>query len=199
MATGSTPAAPASHLLYGSFATSAAVVFGGCPGRAPCTSRRVSMRRHRAGASSMTLPTPSAPRPCGGPWPGFPPRYREVIVLCDLHDLSHADAAAVIRASVLAVRSRSDRGRQWLRHELSAQWYQRHLSGRRGALHERPRSRRHGSGRRAWTPSCGRTARSLAPPRLESRVQQEVQRRLTASVSCGHRRTARAGWRRHRP
>ena len=35
----------------------------------------------------------------------------------------------------------------------------------------------------------------LAPPRLESRVQQEVQRRLTASVSRGHRRMAPAWWR----
>jgi RNA polymerase sigma-70 factor (ECF subfamily) len=50
----------------------------------------------------------------------IPSRYREVIVLCDLHDLSYADAAAVIRASVPAVRSRLHRGRHLLRHELSA-------------------------------------------------------------------------------
>lgn len=47
-----------------------------------------------------------------------PSRYREVIVLCDLHDLSYADAAVVVRASVSAVRSRLHRGREMLRSEL---------------------------------------------------------------------------------
>lgn len=48
----------------------------------------------------------------------IPSRYREVIVLCDLHDLSYADAAAVVRASVPAVRSRLHRGREMLRSQL---------------------------------------------------------------------------------
>ena len=48
----------------------------------------------------------------------IPSRYREVIVLCDLHDLSYADAAVVVRASVPAVRSRLHRGRQMLRSQL---------------------------------------------------------------------------------
>src|SRR5262245_55003574 len=45
----------------------------------------------------------------------LPPRYRELIVMCDLHGLSYADAAGVVNASVAAVRSRLHRGRQLLR------------------------------------------------------------------------------------
>jgi RNA polymerase sigma-70 factor, ECF subfamily len=48
----------------------------------------------------------------------LPQRYREVIVLCDLHDLAYADAAAVVRASVGAVRWRLHRGRRLLRDRL---------------------------------------------------------------------------------
>jgi RNA polymerase sigma-70 factor (ECF subfamily) len=49
----------------------------------------------------------------------LPPRYRELIVLCDLHNVSYADAAAVVRASVSAVRSRLHRGRLLLRTRLA--------------------------------------------------------------------------------
>ena len=49
----------------------------------------------------------------------LPARYRELIVLCDLHGLSYADAARVVNASVAAVRSRLHRGRQLLRTEWS--------------------------------------------------------------------------------
>jgi RNA polymerase sigma-70 factor (ECF subfamily) len=45
----------------------------------------------------------------------LPTRYRELIVLCDLHNLSYADAAAVVHISVAAVRSRLHRGRLLLR------------------------------------------------------------------------------------
>ena len=48
----------------------------------------------------------------------LPSRYRELIVLCDLHDLSYEDAAAVVKASVPAVRSRLHKGRQLLRLRL---------------------------------------------------------------------------------
>jgi|KBSSwiStaDraftv2_1062776.scaffolds.fasta_scaffold561687_2 RNA polymerase sigma-70 factor (ECF subfamily) len=48
----------------------------------------------------------------------LPSRYRELIVLCDLHDLSYEDAAAVVQASVPAVRSRLHKGRQLLRLRL---------------------------------------------------------------------------------
>ena len=48
----------------------------------------------------------------------LPWRYREVIVLCDLHALSYGEAAAVVRVSVAAVRSRLHRGRQLLRRRL---------------------------------------------------------------------------------
>ena len=49
----------------------------------------------------------------------LPTRYRELIVLCDLHGMSYADAAAVSDVSVAAVRSRLHRGRQLLRRQLS--------------------------------------------------------------------------------
>lgn len=48
----------------------------------------------------------------------IPGRYREVLILCDLHDFSYADAAAVVRTSVAAVRSRLHRGRHLLRLRL---------------------------------------------------------------------------------
>ena len=49
----------------------------------------------------------------------LPVRYREVVILCDLHDLSYADVGAILRASVGAVRSRLHRGRQLLRQRLT--------------------------------------------------------------------------------
>jgi RNA polymerase sigma-70 factor (ECF subfamily) len=49
----------------------------------------------------------------------LPSRYRELIVLCDLHDLSYEEAAVVVRASVGAVRSRLHKGRQLLRVKLA--------------------------------------------------------------------------------
>ncbi len=48
----------------------------------------------------------------------LPSRYRELIILCDLHGLSYGEAAAVVHASVGAVRSRLHRGRQLLRVRL---------------------------------------------------------------------------------
>jgi RNA polymerase sigma-70 factor (ECF subfamily) len=41
----------------------------------------------------------------------LPSRYREVVILCDLHELSYAEAAAVIDTAVGTVRSRLHRGR----------------------------------------------------------------------------------------
>ena len=49
----------------------------------------------------------------------LPTRYRELIVLCDLHGLSYADAGAISGISTAAVRSRLHRGRQMLRRRLS--------------------------------------------------------------------------------
>lgn len=49
----------------------------------------------------------------------LPTRYRELIVLCDLHGMSYADAGAVAAISTAAVRSRLHRGRQLLRRQLS--------------------------------------------------------------------------------
>ena len=50
----------------------------------------------------------------------LPSRYRELILLCDLHDLSYADAAQIVGVSVPAVRSRLHRGRQRMKASLSA-------------------------------------------------------------------------------
>jgi RNA polymerase sigma-70 factor, ECF subfamily len=49
----------------------------------------------------------------------LPARYRELIVLCDLHGMSYADAGAVTDISTAAVRSRLHRGRLLLRRQLS--------------------------------------------------------------------------------
>jgi RNA polymerase sigma-70 factor (ECF subfamily) len=48
----------------------------------------------------------------------LPLRYREVIILCDLHDLAYAEAALVVRSSVSAVRARLHRARHLLRQKL---------------------------------------------------------------------------------
>jgi RNA polymerase sigma-70 factor, ECF subfamily len=45
---------------------------------------------------------------------GLPSRYREVVILCDLHELSYAEAAGVIGTPVGTVRSRLHRGRTLL-------------------------------------------------------------------------------------
>jgi RNA polymerase sigma-70 factor (ECF subfamily) len=47
-----------------------------------------------------------------------PARYREVILLCDLHELTYAEAATVTGASVASVRARLHRGRHMLRERL---------------------------------------------------------------------------------
>ena len=49
----------------------------------------------------------------------LPTRYRELIVLCDLHGVSYADSARIVKSSVPAVRSRLHRGRNLLREEWS--------------------------------------------------------------------------------
>lgn len=48
-----------------------------------------------------------------------PIKLREVMILCDLHQLSYAEASAALGTSVAAVRSRLHRGRQLLRLRLS--------------------------------------------------------------------------------
>jgi len=48
----------------------------------------------------------------------LPARYRELIVLCDLHGMSYANAGIVADISTAAVRSRLHRGRQLLRRQL---------------------------------------------------------------------------------
>lgn len=48
----------------------------------------------------------------------LPSRYRELIILCDLHGLSYADTALIVGTSIGAVRSRLHRARQLLRLRL---------------------------------------------------------------------------------
>jgi len=50
----------------------------------------------------------------------LPLRYREVVVLCDLQELSYAEAAAALACAVGTVRSRLHRGRQLLAVKLAA-------------------------------------------------------------------------------
>ena len=48
----------------------------------------------------------------------LPARYREVLLLCDVHDLDYTDAAAVLKLPVGTIRSRLHRGRQQLLERL---------------------------------------------------------------------------------
>jgi RNA polymerase sigma-70 factor (ECF subfamily) len=48
----------------------------------------------------------------------LPVRYREAVVLCDLHELSYLDAAAALGCAVGTIRSRLHRGRALLAHRL---------------------------------------------------------------------------------
>ncbi len=50
----------------------------------------------------------------------LPPRYREVVVLCDLHEMSYAEAAAVAGCAVGTIRSRLHRSRELLHAKLAA-------------------------------------------------------------------------------
>jgi RNA polymerase sigma-70 factor (ECF subfamily) len=48
----------------------------------------------------------------------LPSRYREVVILCDLHDHSYAEAAAIVGCAIGTVRSRLHRGRLLLHDKL---------------------------------------------------------------------------------
>lgn len=48
----------------------------------------------------------------------LPPRYREAVVLCDLHEMSYADAAGALDCAVGTVRSRLHRARAMLAEKL---------------------------------------------------------------------------------
>ena len=51
----------------------------------------------------------------------LPVRYREAVVLCDLQELSYADAAAALGCAIGTVRSRLHRGRALLAAKLAAE------------------------------------------------------------------------------
>ena len=50
----------------------------------------------------------------------LPPNYREVVVLCDLHEMDYAEAAAVMGCAVGTVRSRLHRARALLMEKMRA-------------------------------------------------------------------------------
>lgn len=50
----------------------------------------------------------------------LPPSYREVVVLCDLHERDYADAASVIGCAIGTVRSRLHRARALLAEKMKA-------------------------------------------------------------------------------
>ena len=47
-------------------------------------------------------------------------RYREAVVLCDLHEMAYADAAQALGCAVGTVRSRLHRGRALLAAKMQA-------------------------------------------------------------------------------
>lgn len=51
----------------------------------------------------------------------LPPHYREVVLLCDLHELSYAETAGALGCAIGTVRSRLHRGRALLLEKLSSQ------------------------------------------------------------------------------
>jgi len=50
----------------------------------------------------------------------LPPQYREVVVLCDLHEMDYADAAAALRCAIGTIRSRLHRARALLMEKMRA-------------------------------------------------------------------------------
>ena len=50
----------------------------------------------------------------------LPPAYREVVVLCDLHERDYAEAASVLGCAIGTVRSRLHRARALLTEKMRA-------------------------------------------------------------------------------
>ena len=55
----------------------------------------------------------------------LPPRYREVVVLCDLEEVDYGEAALVLGCPIGTVRSRLHRARALLLEKLSQRWHRR--------------------------------------------------------------------------
>lgn len=58
----------------------------------------------------------------------LPPKYREAVVLCDLHEMSYEEAAVVMECPVGTVRSRLNRARSMLLARLQAKLQSRCLA-----------------------------------------------------------------------
>ncbi len=118
----------------------------------------------------------------------LPLRYREAIVLCDLQELSYADAAAALSCAVGTVRSRLHRGRVLLGVEaVGGHANQGPVGGRRGR----------GTGRRGgvractrrssvmkWEHELGEALRELARTADDVPANPETEQRLLAAFDA---------------
>ncbi len=68
----------------------------------------------------------------------LPSQYREVIVLCDLHEMSYAQVANVTRSAVGTVRSRLHRGRELLMQKMRSWEEADHKNNKGEAPYEIP-------------------------------------------------------------
>ncbi len=64
----------------------------------------------------------------------LPPHYREVVVLCDLHEMSYAEASEALDCAVGTVRSRLHRARALLHQKLRSTDRNERLSNLAGAI-----------------------------------------------------------------
>jgi RNA polymerase sigma-70 factor, ECF subfamily len=67
----------------------------------------------------------------------LPAQYREVVILCDLHELTYEEAAEITRSAIGTVRSRLHRGRELLLQKMRGAG-QSSNQKKGGALHEIP-------------------------------------------------------------
>ena len=130
----------------------------------------------------------------------LPVRYREAVVLCDLQELSYADAAAALGCAVGTVRSRLHRGRALLAAKLTRS--SRSAPGRRTRRANR-RTRPHRTGRWSSGGPHGRSGDSHDLPHSRRRDCRTWRADATsgAGPSAASKRTsitaprARSSWR----
>jgi RNA polymerase sigma-70 factor (ECF subfamily) len=68
----------------------------------------------------------------------LPPQYREVVILCDLQEMSYAEAAEITGSAIGTVRSRLHRGRDLLSQKLGARGRSDQKSSTGGTPYEIP-------------------------------------------------------------
>jgi RNA polymerase sigma-70 factor (ECF subfamily) len=104
------------------------------------------LRRLRMGRKLVSMEDPAAEQPAPGNQLedlsrqetvdtvrrmilALPPKYREAVVLCDLHELDYVTAGAVMRCRTGTVRSRLHRGREMLQRKLEANFRSENARG----------------------------------------------------------------------